>query len=376
LGQPVAVIPVETKAQRAAFLRLPLRLQAADPAYVPPLLVERAEAIDPAKNPYFRAAEVALFLAMREGRAVGRVSAQVNRAHLEKYADATGHFGLIEGEDATVFQALTRAAEDFLRSRGMRRVLGPFNLSINAETGLLVEGFDTPPMVMMGHAPRAYGGHLEAAGYRKAKDMFAYLFDMAMAMPDAVRRVSERAGGRVTVRGITDYGRDVAQALELYNAAWAANWCALPLSAAERGHLARSMRPLIDPKLIRLAFVDDKLAAFAVALPNLNEAIRDLDGRLLPLGWAKLLWRLKVRGVTTVRMPLMGVHPDLAGTPIGAVVAFLVIEAVRQAGLARGYRRAELSWILEDNMPIRRIIEAVGARVYKTYRVYEKALAP
>ncbi|MEX2649376.1 MAG: dATP pyrophosphohydrolase [Alphaproteobacteria bacterium] len=372
----VAVVPVESRAQRNDFLRLPLGLHAADPAYVPPLLMERSEALDERKNPYFRHAEVGFFLALRDGRPVGRISAQVNRVHLAKYADATGHFGLIEGEDEAVFRALTATAESWLGARGMRRVLGPFNLSINEETGLLVDGFATPPMVMMGHAPVSYGRFLEAAGYRKAKDLLAYAHDFDQPIPEAARRFIGRFGGRVAVRPLRRYRAEVAEALELYNAAWAGNWNSLPLGPEERAHLASSMRPLIDPALVQFADVDGRLAAFVVALPNLNAAIADLGGRLLPLGWLKLLWRLKIKGVTTARVLLMGVRPDLAGTPIGAAVAFLVIDALRRAALAKGYARAELSWILEDNMPMRRIIEAVGGRVYKTYRVYEKSLAP
>jgi hypothetical protein len=373
----LSVAPIAGGADLTAFIRVAHGLQGGDACFVPPLIVERREALDPGKNPYFRHAEARLWLARRGGRAVGRISAQIDRLHLEKYGDATGHFGLIEGADEDVFRALTAAAEAWLAGRGMKRVLGPFNLSINEESGLLVEGFDTPPMVMMGHAPPSYGRYLEACGYAKAKDLLAYVYDLAQPLPEAVRRIVERDSGRITVRALDPrtYARDVGAALALYNEAWAGNWGALPLTAEEMAHMAKAMKPLIDPALVALVELDGRLAGFAVALPNLNAAIADLGGRLLPFGWLKLVWRLKVRGVTSLRVPLMGVRPDLAGSMAGAAVAFLAIDAVRRRASAKGYTRAELSWLLEDNMPVRHMVESVGGRVYRTYRIYAKALA-
>lgn len=379
MGEPdaVDVVPVAGRAALDDFIRLPHRLHAGDPAFVPPLIIERREALDPARNPYFRHAETRFWLARRAGRVVGRVSAQIDRLHQDKYADRTGFFGLIEGTDAAVFRALLGAAEGWLGARGMVRAVGPFNLSVNEESGLLVDGFDTPPMVMMGHAPPSYGRWLEAAGYAKVQDLLAYAYDIRAPMPEAARRMVARVGDRVRVRRLDRrrYHAEVATALELYNAAWAGNAFALPLTAEEQRHMAASMKPLVDPDLVALAELDGRLAAFAVALPNLNAAIADLGGRLLPFGWARLLWRLKVRGVRTTRMPLMGVRPDLAGTPVGAALAIAVIDRVRAQALAKGYERAELSWLLEDNMPIRRLIESLGARVYKTYRLYGRAIA-
>jgi GNAT superfamily N-acetyltransferase len=373
---PVSVVAVADRASLDAFIDVPRRLQRDDPAFVAPLALERRETFDRARNPYFRHAEAQFWLALRDGRPVGRVSAQVDRLHLAKYADATGFFGLIEGTDRAVFRALLDTAEAWLVERGMGRAVGPFSLSVNEESGLLVDGFAAPPMVMMGHAPAAYGAHVEASGYARIKDLLAYDYAIATPLPEGARRMVARAGDRVRVRAATrkSYDADVAAALALYNEAWAANAFSLPLTEDERRHMASSMKPLVDTDLVALAELDGRLAAFAVALPNINEAIADLDGRLLPFGWAKLLWRFKVRGVRSARMPLMGVRPDVAGTPVGAALALMVIDAVRTAALAKGYARAELSWLLEDNQPVRRLVEAVGARVYKTYRLYAKAL--
>lgn len=374
----IEVVPVEDRGAFRAFLALPSRLHRDDPNYVAPLLLERREALGP-RSPIRGHAEVRYWLATREGRPVGRISAQINRLHLEKYRDGTGHFGLIEAEDdAAVFAALAGRAEAWLRERGLARVLGPFNLSINEETGLLVEGFETPPALMMGHAPPYYGPRLEALGYAKVRDLYAYTFEADRPLPDMVRRMAERAAGdRVVLRPMNRrrYAAEVEAALAIYDEAWSGNWGSLPLSPAERKHMAASMKPLIDPDLVWFVELDGEAIAFAVCLPNLNEAIADLGGRLLPFGWAKLLWRLKVKGLTTARVPLMGVRKRASGTPLGAAAAILVIDAMRRAAAAKGYRRGELSWVLEENLAIRRLIDAFGARRSKTYRVYEKALA-
>ncbi|MSP82229.1 MAG: dATP pyrophosphohydrolase [Alphaproteobacteria bacterium] len=373
----IRVEPVLDRRGLTAFIALPDRLYRGDRNYVAPLRLERYEALGP-KNPIRGHTEVRLWLARRGAATVGRISAQINRLHADKYGPGTGNFGLIEGDDdPAVFRALTATAEGWLRERGQVRVQGPYNLSVNEESGLLVEGFDTPPAVMMGHAHPYYARHLEALGYAKAKDLFAYTLDCAWPLPEAtLRMVARPIGGRVVVRPMDRrrYKEEVAKALAIYNEAWADNWNALPLTAAEQHHMAAAMRPLIDPDLVWFVDVDGEPIAFAVCLPNLNEAIADLGGRLLPFGWAKLLWRLKIRGVATARVPLMGVRKRFGHRPLGSAAAVLVIEALRKAALAKGYRQSELSWILEDNQPIRRLIDAFGGRHTKTYRIYEKAL--
>jgi len=375
----VEVRPVAGREDLDRFIRLPMALQGADPHYIPPLVMERREAFDPKRNPLFRHAEVQFFLAWRGGRPVGRISAQVDRLHLERYRDATGHIGLVEGiDDPAVFAALTGAAEAWLRARGMRRATGPFNLSINEETGLLVAGFDRPPCVMMGHAQPHYRRRLEEQGYVKARDLIAYWFDLRRPIPPAVVRVSERGeAGRLVVRAIDPrrYREDVRTAIRLFNAAWAENWSFIPFTPEETDHMAASMKMLIERDMVCIAELDGEPSGFGVGLPNLNEAIRDLGGRLFPFGIVKLLWRLKVRRVRSFRVPLMGVDPRFKGSMAGAGIVFKMIEFIRRNAMAKGYDQAELSWILEDNMPMRRIIEGIGAEPYKTYRVYEKALA-
>lgn len=367
----VQVIPVRSSAELNRFIRLPARLYAADPNFVPPLIMERRDALTP-KNPYFEHAEAQFFLAVRNGQDVGRISAQVDR--LVQQPDI-GHFGLIAAvDDAEVFAALFAAAEAWLRSQGKSRVQGPFNLTINEETGLLVDGFDTPPVIFMAHDPRYAAGQIERLRYVKAKDVIAYRYDLR-ELPAAVRRVIQRhQPGGMTVRhlDLKRYEAEFDTIRDIFNDAWSENWGFVPFTEAEFKHLAKGLKPLLDPKLGAIVEVNGVAVGFGILLPNLNEAIADFDGRLLPFNWLKLLLRLK--RLDTSRVPLMGVRRSYTGGLAGGLVPFLIIDSMRTRARERGFKQVELSWILEDNMPMRRIIEALGSVAYKTYRVYEKQL--
>lgn len=375
----IEIIRVEGPALLDRFVRLPLRLNRDDPCYVPPLLSERKEALSPKTNPFFEHAEVALWLARRGGCDVGRISAQIDRLAPANDGPTTGNFGLLAAEDdAAVFGALLRTAEDWLRERGCARALGPLNLSTNEEVGLLVDGFDTPPMVLMPHDPPYAGPRLEAQGYGKAKDVQAYLCDVTAAFPPAVAKRLERgapAGVRLRRLDMARYDAEVATLTEILNDAWSGNWGFVPTTQAETEALAKGLKMVVDPRLVWFAEIDGETAGVIVYLPNVNEAIRDLGGRLLPFGWAKLLWRLKVRRVKSIRVPLMGVRRRFHRDRRGQLLPFMLIEAAGRAALELGYERFELSWVLEDNHAMRAIAEAIGGRVYKTYRIYEKLLA-
>ena len=373
----VQIEAVQDKAQMKRFIRVPAQLQSGDPNFVPPLELERAEAFSPKHNPYFAHAKTQFWIATRNGRDVGRISAQIDELAPSWQSEQAGHFGLIVGEDdAVVFASLFATAEAWLRQRGCRKVIGPFNLSINEETGLLVSGFDTPPMLLMGHDPRYAGSRIEALGYRKIRDLYAYIYDITQPPPPLLSRMIDRHHSRFTVRpmNMSRYREDIQIITEIFNDAWAGNWGFVPYTPAEVDHLAKALKPLLDPQLVPIAELDGKPVGFGVTLPNLNEAIRDLGGKLLPLGWAKLLWRLKVSGVSGGRVPLMGVRRSVAQTLGSAVIPFMIVEAMRKRALQRGFRQIELSWILEDNRPMRNMIETVGAKAYKTYRLYEKPL--
>jgi hypothetical protein len=374
----IEILPVSSKSEMERFISLAPRLQRNDPNYIAPLNIERREALSPKHNPLFEHMDAQFWLARSKGRDVGRISAQIERRALALYKEPTGYFGLIAAEnDPHVFHALMHTAEDWLRERGMKHIHGPFNLSINEEVGLLVKGFETPPMLLMGHDLPYVAERLEEQGYAKEKDVFAYIYDTVSDIPEKVRRLIDRPlPANLTLRTV-DFSRlreEIGAITEIFNDAWADNWGFVPLSEAETDHLARSMKPLLDKRLVWLVEIAGEPAGFLVCLPNLNEATRDLGGSLLPFGWAKLLWRLKIRGVKTARVPLMGIKRKFASGLIGGVLPFLLIEAARKAAASLGYQKIELSWILEDNMPMRRINEVCGGDAYKTYRIFGKAL--
>ncbi len=376
---PIQIVPVVTPVELDRFIALPDRINAGDPHYVTPLRMERRDALSPKKNPFFAHADVQLWLATRDGRDVGRISAQIDHLAPASPEGPDGHFGLICAEDdAAVFAVLFETAEAWLSARGCRRALGPFNLSINEEIGLLIDGFDTPPMVMMGHDPAFAASRIEAQGYAKAKDIHAYISSFEGDLPTPVtRRVRRGPPPGLVLRPLdmSRYDAEVDALTGILNDAWSDNWGFTPVTEAETRQLATALKPVIDPRLTWFAEIDGDVAGFVVLLPNVNEAIADLKGRLLPFGWAKLLWRLKVRRVTTVRIPLMGVKRRYAGTLKGIMAPFHLMTITRTQARALGYRHCEMSWILEDNTAMRGIIESMGSRIYKTYRIYQKTLA-
>lgn len=379
MSQTVSVRPVRGKEDLKAFLDVPFAIYASDPNWVAPLHVERLEHLDPARNPYFRHAEVELFLAVRGDRPVGRISAQLCRLRSERYADGVGQFGFLEAEnDPAVFRALFDAAASWLKQRGATAIQGPFSFSINDETGLLVEGFETPPFVMMGHALPYYGKRLEELGFTKAKDVLAYDLFAASEVPRALKSAYEKAlsDKDVTLRPLDKKQllKELRIVVSIANDAWSDNWGFVPWTEEEMTALANNLKMLVTGDYIAIAEYKGEPAAMAITLPNINDWIAGLDGRLLPFGWAKLAWNLFARPPKSVRMPLMGLRRKYHGTTVGAVLGMAVIARVRNYHVGRGTTRGEASWILEDNMPMRRMIESFGGKPYKTYRIYEKLI--
>lgn len=377
----LTVAAVENKRDLKAFLRVPWSIYADDPQWVPPLLLERREHLDPEKNPWFEHGKARFWVARRGHQLVGRISAQVDHLRLEIHQDDAGNFGFLEAvDDPDVFAALFAVAEKWLREQGMRRAIGPFSLSINDESGLLIDGFDHPPCMMMGHARPWFGPRVEEQGYRKARDLIAYWVDPRVPFPGSLLRLINSGIGehKVSFRPLdfSRYDEELRLIVDIFNDAWRDNWGFVPLTEAEVRHLAKSLRPLIKEKWACIGEIAGEPAAFAITLPNINEAAADLNGRLFPFGIFKFLWRLKVAGTRTGRMPLMGVRKRYQKGVLGAGLALGVIERLyryhRERGIVTG---AELSWVLEDNRPTRRLIEQLGSEPYKTYRVYQKALA-
>lgn len=369
------VRPVEGSSELDRFIRFPWSVQANDPHWVPPLISDVRSALDAAKHPFHRHAEVQCFLAWRGDMAVGRIAAIHNRTHVEFQDERTGFFGLFECiDDAGVAAALLEAAEQWVRSRDMERIRGPMNLSTNEELsspGILIDGFDTPPSILMSHNPPYYAALVQSNGYVKSKDLLAYWLE-GEEPPERVLRGVEKIRKRENVHvrplEMRRFKEEVGTVQDIYNSAWERNWGFVPMSAAEIEHMARQLRPIVDPALCLFAEVDGETVAFGLGLPDYNRALRHLNGRLFPFGLIKLLWYR--RRIDAARVITLGVKPGFRHKGLDA----LIITELFRAGARGGMSQGECSWILEDNWDMRRGLERIGAEVYKTYRVYEKEL--
>lgn len=355
------------------FIALPKEIYAEDPHWIQPLNVDLKTLLDPAKHPYHRHAWSVLLLATRDGRPAGRMAVHINHRYNERWAEAVGSFGFFEcANDAEVARALFGHAEELLKERGCGVVRGPFSWSTNEELGVLIDGFDTSPAIMMTHNPPYYAELIEACGYDKAKDLFAYWIDDPGSIPERLERGVELVKKRknVTVRSIDmkNFDRDVELAKKVYNEAWYENWSAVPMTTEEFRHLAKELKTIVDPELVFFAFVEGDLAGFALSVPDANQAIRRAKGRLFPFGIIRML--LEMKKVKHIRTLALGVMEKYRGSAIDTVLYY---EAFKR-GRERGYRSAEMSWILEDNYAIRNPLEKLGGRIYKTYRIYEKRL--
>jgi hypothetical protein len=380
----MTVRPVETAADRKAFVEVAFRLNEGDLNWMPPLKQEVYGLITPGKNPWFEHAEAQLFVAERNGRVVGRISAHIDHLALGQPAaqglgPGTGNWGMMEAADEAVFQALIARAEDWLRAKGMRRSLGPFSLSVWDEVGLQVSGFDHPPTVMMGHNSPAYRGWVEAAGYAPAKSLYTYELNIAQDFPSLIQRIlqSGERNGRIAIRKVNKsrFNEEAVLILGLLNDAWSDNWGFVPLTDAEIAYAGRKLKSIVFEDLIRVAEFEGEPVAFMITLPNLNEVLKSLNGSLFPFGWAKLLWWLRSPKVKTARVPLMGVVKRHQASRLASQMAFLMIEYTRRAAIANyGTSRAEIGWVLDDNHGMRAMAEAVDSRINREYVVYEKTL--
>jgi GNAT superfamily N-acetyltransferase len=374
----IEVIPVRSKGDRKTFATFPWKVYQGDPHWVPPLIVDVMKMLDPAKHPFHRHAEVECFLARRggsgreAGQVVGRIAAFVNHAHNEFHRERTGFFGFFETlPDPGVPPFLLRAAADWLRARGMERMRGPANFSSNEEWGLLLDGFDRSPMVMMTYNPPAYAGYLEDFGCRKTKDLVAY-FHTGTVPPARLVRIGRRLGreNRIRIRpmDMKRFPEEVNRVREVYNQAWQRNWGFVPMTEAEIEHMAKELKPVVDPSLVLFAEVGDRPIGFTMALPDANQALQKANGRLFPFGLLRIL--LESKKIHLLRVLTMGVVEEYRRR--GADT--LMILALYENAMRRGYVGGEFSWVLEDNWRVRRSLDATGAKVYKTYRLYDYAL--
>ena len=378
---------VASKADRNAFVDLAWEVYKDDPAWVPPLKDEVHGLLNPKKNPWFEHARAELWLAERDGRVVGRISAQVDELVQTHMGQGTGQWGMFEVLDGQAAAALIVAAEDWLRGEGMTRALGPISLSIWDEPGLEIEGFAEPPTVMMGHHRPEYRGWIESAGYSKAKDLLTYELDIRGwndPLIDRLIAAGER-NPRIRIRTVdkSRFAEEARVILNLLNDAWSNNWGYVPLTEAEIAYAGKKLKPIIYEELVRIAELATgsepgagfEPVAFMLTLPDINELIADLDGKLFPFGWAKLLWRLRNPRTRRLRVPLMGVAKKLHNTRLASQLAFMLIEFTRRPAVADfGATHGEFGWILEDNKGMLSIAQLPSATVNHIYRIFEKAL--
>jgi hypothetical protein len=370
------VVPVRSRRDLRHFIEVPWHIYADDRHWVPPLKLERRLHFS-CLNPYFKNAQWQAWIALDGDIPVGRISAQIDQIHRQRYGEDTGQFGFMEAVcNPLVFAALFKASEAWLKEHNAKSISGPFNFSINQECGVLVDGFDTPPVILMPHSPKWYGPMIEAQGYRPAMDLLAYWVDTKFKTSNVMISIVRRYRSRVKLR--TLHRKKFADELEIlrdiFNDAWSNNWGFISFSKEEFTDMGNSLRFFIPDEYIQIAELDGYPVAFIIVLPNLNEVLKELNGKLFPFGWYKLLKAGKDRRIRTGRVPLMGVRKQYQNSPLGMALAFMVCSAAWDCALKNGMDGAEMSWILENNKGMRSVLENIKSSEYKRYRIYEKTI--
>ncbi len=371
----VTIKPVENRKELMQFIKLVWKINANDPNWVPPLIMDRLKVLNKKKNPFFKHAEAEYFLAYRDGEVVGRIAAITNQMHNDFHKDNIGFFGFLEGvNDPRVFEALLETAKDWLREKGKDAMIGPMNPSTNDEIGFLIEGFDTPPFFMMTHNPPYYKEIMEKLKYEKAKDVYAYYIHKdTIIISDKLLRVTEgiRKKFKVKIRAVNlkDFDAELERIRYVYNNAWARNWGFVPMTPEEFDFIAADFKKIIDPRLVLIAEIEGKPVGFSLALPDYNKVFAKIkNGRLFPTGWLTFLRERKK--IKSLRVITLGVVQELQRSGIGGL---FYLETF-QRGTKAGYVDAEMSWILEDNDLMNRAARLLGGDPYKIYRIYGTSL--
>jgi GNAT superfamily N-acetyltransferase len=352
------------------FVELPYRLYRNDPYWVPPLRIAVKELLDRRKHPFYANAEAEFFLARQGGRVVGRIAAVLDHTHNKVHGEEAGFFGFFESvDDAAVAQALLTRARQWVSERGARFLRGPMNPSTNYECGMLIDGFDSSPMVMMTYNPRYYPVLMERAGLCKAKDLLAYHCPVATIEMAKIEKLSNRIlaknGVRVRPINMKDFANEVERVWEVYGSAWSRNWGFVPMTREEFFAQGKEMKQILKPDLVLIGEVGDRVVGFAIALPDMNQALKPAGGSLFPTGLVKILYHQRL--IKSVRVVALGVVPEHQASGLPAVFYATLVRNARKLG----YGECEMSWILEDNLLMNRSLEVMGARRYKTYRIYD-----
>lgn len=373
----IRIRKVENEKERMEFIKFPWEIYKGNPYWVPPLIFDVRKNLDPNKNPFFKHAEVQLFLAEKDGKIAGRIAAIKNDSHNNFHKDKAGFFGFFETiDDEDVSDLLLDTACEWVKEKGLNEILGPVNPSTNDECGLLVDNFDSSPVFLMSYNPKHYQSKIENFGFEKANDLYAYYIPSEVINDPKVMTRLERMTELIKKRSdvttyninMKDLNNEVRKIEEIYNSAWESNWGFVPLTTAEFDYMADSLKMVVDPDLVMFAEVAGKPAGFTLSLPDFNQVLKKMNGRLLPFGFLKILTGKKK--IDFLRVIIMGVKPEYQKKAIDSV---FYLETIKM-GNKNGYTGAEISWVLEDNMPMRMTAEKLGAHIYKTYRIYKKNL--
>ena len=364
---------METKKDLMEFIKFPWKIHKNDKNWVPPLIGERKDFFNEDKNPFFKHAEVIFYLAKKNAEMVGRIAGIVNHNHIEFQNEKAGFFGFFECvEDYEVARVLLDTVRNWLKSKGMEIMRGPANFSSNEEWGMLLDGFDSPPVFMMTYNPKYYLDFMERYGMRKAKDLYAYFIDKSSPPPQRVvkmaQNIKQKGGIDIHSVDMKDLKNEVEKIKTVYNSAWSQNWGFVPMTDEEFDHMVGGLKKIVDPHMVFIAEVDGKPAGFSLAVPDVNQVLHRINGRLFPFGLFRLLWHSKIKDkIDGVRIITMGVSPEFQKKGIDTV---FYVETFK-VGVQRGYSWAEMSWVLEDNVKMNRILDLLGAKLYKKYRIYE-----
>lgn len=368
----VNILEVKSKSELRRFIKFSWKVYEGDSNWVPPLIVDLKTKLNPQKNPFFEHSRARLFIAEKDGRIAGRIAAVINGNHNRTHNETTGFFGFFECiRDSETAAKLFDTAADYLRAEGMTVMRGPANFSSNDDWGLLVDGFDKPPVVMMPYNPSYYIDLMEDYGFRKAMDLFAFWMEhrqMTERMMRAAEAMKRRTKINIRTLNMKDFDNEVKRIRKIYNEAWIKNWGFVPMTENEFNHTARDFKLILDPDLALIAEYEGEPVGFSLAIPDINQALIHINGRLLPFGIFKLLHYKKK--INAVRVPIMGVTPEFRNRGIDLVFYYETFKNVT----SKGYRAGEFSWMLEINEAMNRQAENMGAKVYKTYRLYDYPL--
>ncbi|NOY77320.1 MAG: N-acetyltransferase [Calditrichaeota bacterium] len=375
MNSQITIEPVRSKKDLKTFIKIPWKIYLDDPNWVPPLIMDMKTMLDKEKNPFWKHSEGEYFIARKEGQPVGRIAAIINHNHNSFHDELTGFFGFFESvNDEAVAHALLDAAEKWTKERGMKIFRGPMNPSTNDSCGFLLEGFNSPPVIMMTYNPRYYLDFMESYGLKKAKDLFAYFMDgETVPISDKVKHIAEliQKRNKITIRSanMKRFQDELRIVKMVYNDAWSKNWGFVPFTDEEIDHIAEELKPIVVADLAIVAEIDGEPAGFSLAIPDYNQALIHVkDGRLFPTGLIKLLWYK--RKIDTLRVIIMGMRHKYRNLGVDAVFYY----ETYKRGMAHGYTKGEFSWILEDNAPMNHTLEKLGSWVYKKYRIYEKSM--